>query len=142
MLCLAQCFGVLLYCNSFTPDGIRIITESREFGYILPKMFLKAFDLEFDSFPSLEAPGKLVFQIDDPDKMDVILSSYGFDRNTLSLHVNLPVVEEDCCKASFLRGAFLAGGSVTDPEKGYHFEIATTHHAVARETYALMEEVF
>jgi DNA-binding protein WhiA len=104
-------------------------------------MFLKAFDLEFDSFPSLEAPGKLVFQIDDPDKMDVILSSYGFDRNTLSLHVNLPVVEEDCCKASFLRGAFLAGGSVTDPEKGYHFEIATTHHAVARETYALMEEV-
>ena len=138
---VAQCFGVLLYCNSFTPDGIRIITESREFGYILPKMFLKAFDLEFDSFPSLEAPGKLVFQIDDPDKMDVILSSYGFDRNTLSLHVNLPVVEEDCCKASFLRGAFLAGGSVTDPEKGYHFEIATTHHSVARETYALMEEV-
>lgn len=138
---LAQCFGVLLFCNSFTPDGIRIITESREFGYILPKLFLKAFDLEFDSFPSLESPGKLVFQIDEPEKLDVILGAYGFDRKLLSLHVNLPVVENDCCKAAFLRGAFLAGGSVTDPEKGYHFEIATTHHSVARETYALMEEV-
>lgn len=138
---LAQCFGVLLFCNSFSADGIRIITESREFGYILPKLFLKAFDLEFDSFPSLESPGKLVFQIDDPEKLDMILSAYGFDRETVSLHVNLPVVEEDCCKSAFLRGAFLAGGSVTDPEKGYHFEIATTHHSVARETFALMEEV-
>ena len=138
---LAECFGILLFCNCFTADGIRIITESREFGYILPKLFGKAFDLEFDSFPSLESPGKLVFQIDDPDKLDIILSSYGFDHNLVSLHVNLPVVEDDCCKAAFLRGAFLAGGSVTDPEKGYHFEITTTHHSVARESYALMEEV-
>ena len=138
---LAQCFGVLLFCNNFTPKGIRIITESREFGYILPKLFLRAFELEFDSFPSLESPGKLVFQIDDPQKVDTILSAYGFDRKLLSLHVNLPVVENDCCKTAFLRGAFLAGGSVTDPEKGYHFELATTHHSVARETYALMEEV-
>lgn len=138
---LAQCFGVLLFCNSFSADGIRIITESREFGYILPKLFMKAFDLEFDSFPSLESPGKLVFQIDDPEKLDVILSAYGFDRGTIALHVNLPVLENDCCRTSFLRGAFLAGGSVTDPEKGYHFEIATTHHSVARQTYALMEEM-
>lgn len=138
---LAQCFGILLFCNSFSAEGIRIITESREFGYILPKLFLKAFDLEFDSFPSLESPGKLVFQIDDPEKLDMILAAYGFDRGTVSLHVNLPVVEEDCCKSAFLRGAFLAGGSVTDPEKGYHFEIATTHHSVARETFALLEEV-
>ena len=36
---------------------------------------------------------------------------------------------------------FLAGGSVTDPEKGYHMEITTTHASVCRETYALMQEV-
>ena len=111
---LAQCFGILLFCNSFAADGIRIVTESREFGYILPKLFLKAFELEFDSFPSLESPGKLVFQIDDPEKLEFILSAYGFDRGTWALHVNLPVVENDCCRAAFLRGAFLAGGSVTD----------------------------
>ena len=26
---LAECFGILLYCNSFTADSIKIITESR-----------------------------------------------------------------------------------------------------------------
>ncbi|MDY4582905.1 MAG: DNA-binding protein WhiA [Candidatus Faecousia sp.] len=139
---LAECFGILLYCNSFQPEGIRIITESREFACILPKLFKKAFCLSFDSFPSLEAPGKLVFQIREPDKMNRILDAFGFDaRDLLALHVNLPVVEEDCCKTAFLRGAFLAGGSVTDPGKGYHMEFATTHQSVARETDALIREV-
>lgn len=139
---LAECFGILLYCNSFTSEGIRIITESREFAQNLPKLFKRAFDVTFDTFPSLESPGKLIFQIYDLDKIDAIMDSFGFDSgDTLALHVNLPVVEDDCCKASFLRGAFLAGGSVTDPAKGYHMEITTTHLSVARETFALMEEV-
>ena len=138
---LAECFGILLFCNSFGDDGIRVITERREFAYILPKLFKKAFDVEFDSFPSLQSPGKLVFQITDPDKIDYIMDIYGFSRdNTLALHVNLPVVENECCRAAFLRGAFLAGGSVTDPEKGYHLELTTTHAMVARETYVLMHE--
>ena len=138
---LAECFGILLYCNSFQVDGIKIITESREFAYILPKLFKKAFDVEFDSFPSLQSPGKLVFQIVDPEKIDLIMEACGFSRgSTLALHLNLPMVEENCCKAAFLRGAFLAGGSVTDPEKGYHLELTTTHHSVAREAYTLMHE--
>ena len=33
---LASCFGILLFCNSFGSDGIRIITESHEFGQLLP----------------------------------------------------------------------------------------------------------
>lgn len=138
---LAECFGVLLFCNSFGDDGIRIITESREFAYILPKLFKKAFDLEFDTFPSLESPGKLVFQIFDPEKIGLIMDACGFSRgSTLALHLNLAMVEENCCKAAFLRGAFLAGGSVTDPEKGYHLELTTTHHSVARESYTLIHE--
>ena len=139
---LAECFGILLFCNSFQADGIKIITESREFAYILPKLFKKAFDLTFDSFPSMEAPGKLVFQIWDEEKIGDIMEAFGFDiDDTLVLHVNYPIVEEDCCKAAFLRGAFLAGGSVTDPGKGYHMEVTTTHLSAARETDALMREV-
>ena len=139
---LAQCFGILLYCNSFTSEGIRIITESRDFALLLPKLFKKTFNLNFDVFPSMEAPGKLIFQIIDEEKLAAIMDAFGFGlADTLALHVNLPLVEEDCCKAAFLRGAFLAGGSVTDPEKGYHIEIATTHKSVARETYVLMHEI-
>ena len=139
---LAQAFGVLLFCNSFGADGIRIVTECREFASSLPKLFRKAFNVGFDVFPDEDSTGKLVFQISDPHKLGLIMDAFGFSpESTLSLHVNLAVVENDCCKASFLRGAFLAGGSVTDPEKGYHLEITTTHGSVSRETYALIQEV-
>ncbi|MBQ6851970.1 MAG: DNA-binding protein WhiA [Oscillospiraceae bacterium] len=142
--CCAQaaCFGILLFCNSFGADGIRIITESQDLARNLPKMFKKAFGLEFDVQPDSDAAGKMNFQILKPEKIAVIMDAYGFDiRDTFCLHINLPVVEEDCCRAAFLKGAFLAGGSVTDPEKGYHLEFTTTHQAVARECYSLMEEV-
>ena len=139
---VAQAFGVLLYCNTFSADSVRIVTESREFAWHLPRLFRKAFSMEFDEFPSLAAPGKLVFQITDPDKLHYLMETYGFDPGkTLALHVNLSVLEEECCRTAFLRGAFLAGGSVTDPGKGYHMEMATAHHAVARETFALIREV-
>ena len=139
---LAECFGILLFCNSFQPGGIRIITESREFAQLLPRLFKKAFSLTFDVLPQEDGERKLVFQITDPKKLSVIMESYGFSpEHTLALQVNLPVVEQDCCKAAFLRGAFLAGGSVTDPGKGYHMELATTHAGVARQTFALMWDV-
>lgn len=138
---LAQAFGVLLFSNTFSAQLIRIVTESRDFAYMLPKLFRRAFGFDFDEFPSLASPGKLVFQIADEDKLAQIMEQCGFDpESTLALHVNLSVLEEECCRAAFLRGAYLAGGSVTDPGKGYHMEIATGHSYVARETYALMEE--
>ena len=138
---LAECFGILLYCNSFSADQIKIITESRDFAQFLPKLFKKAFSISFDVVPDEDATGKLIFQITNHQKLDLIMDACGFSRgNTLALHLNLPMVEENCCKAAFLRGAFLAGGSVTAPEKAYHMELTTTHQCVARETYTLMHE--
>lgn len=140
--CQAMAYGILLFANTFNGDMVRIVTESREFALLLPKVFWRAFKMEFDELPSLAAPGKLVFQISEPWKLEFLMEAYGFDMSsTLALHVNLSVLEEECCRIAFLQGAFLAGGSVTDPAKGYHLELATCHKAVGRETYALIQEV-
>lgn len=37
--------------------------------------------------------------------------------------VNPIIVKQTCCKRAFIRGAFLAAGSMSDPRKSYHFEI-------------------
>jgi hypothetical protein len=48
----------------------------------------------------------------------------GIDKN---------IVRKACCKRSYLRGAFLAGGSVNDPEgSSYHLEIATQYEEHCR----------
>lgn len=33
------------------------------------------------------------------------------------------IIQKSCCKRAFIRGAFLASGSLSDPKKFYHFEI-------------------
>lgn len=137
---VAEMYGVLLFCNTFSPSGIRIVTECREFGARLPKLLRKAFDLEFDQAPDSDR-SKQIFTITDPEKLDAVYTAFGLDRETtVTLHVNLGVLEDECCRISFLRGAFLAGGSVTDPEKRYHLELATSHHKASREVYSLMLE--
>ena len=138
---LAECYGILLYCNTFSKSEIKIVTESRQFAELLPRLFRRSFGLDFDQFPSLEQPGKLSFVIDDPEKLEFIFSVYGQEHPTLALHVNFGVLEEDCCRQSFMRGAFLAGGSVTDPDKRYHLELVTSHQKVSDETYQLLLEM-
>ena len=135
----AEAYGVLLYCNTFSGREIRIITENEAFAQRLPILFRKAFRLSFDRLPDGE--GKYSFGITDPAKLAAVSGTFGMDAGSLANHVNFAVLEEPCCRAAFLRGAFLAGGSVTDPRKGYHLELTTSHLSVGREMLALMREM-
>ena len=139
----AECYGALLYCNTFTMQEVRIITENPEFAARLPRLFQRAFNVKFDRLPSDDLPGgKLIFQITEPEKLRRILDTLGYDpRQSLVLHVNFALLEDDCCRTAFLRGTFLAGGSVTDPEKRYHLELSTSHVQASREVSALLQEM-
>jgi hypothetical protein len=139
----AEAYGVLLFCNNFSPFGIRITTQSHAFANRLPVLFQEAFGVAFDDQPEeLDVPGKLTFRITNRDSIRKILDTYGYSREQLmSHHINYAVLEERCCQVAFCRGAFLAGGSVTDPIKGYHLEITTSHMHVHREIQALMPEL-
>ncbi len=43
------------------------------------------------------------------------------------------LIQNSCCRRAFIRGAFLAAGSVSDPEKSYHFEIVCDTEDKARQ---------
>ena len=74
--------------------------------------------------------GKL-FQIEEmsalEDKKRVFSSVKMWDdaaeEPKLSETVNGILLQQNCCRRAFVRGAFLAGGSISDPNKSYHFEI-------------------
>ena len=139
----AEAYGVLLYCNTFHAQEVRIITENPEFAARLPRLFQRAFSMKFDRVPDqMEQRGKLIFQITDEEKLKRIIHQFGYDaKQNLALHVNFGLLEEECCRTAFLRGAFLSGGSVTDPEKRYHLELATTHTQASRELSSLLMEM-
>lgn len=137
----AEAYGILLYCNTFHANQVRIITESPQFKLRLPQVFRKAFRVEFDVIPS-SGEGKGSFLLEDPAKLHTIFDTFGWERDSaISLHINFAHLEEEHCQTAFFRGAFLAGGSVTDPGKSYHLELATSHAAVGRESIALLREL-
>ena len=139
---VAEAYGILLFCNQFTAEGIRIVTSSPELAERLPKLWKKAFALRFDSVSDTEIKGKYTFVMNNGEHIAHIFSTYGYDAGgTLAHHINLGVLEESCCRASFLRGAFLAGGSLTDPAKSYHLEFVTDHYSVSREMYSILLEL-
>ncbi|MBR6258699.1 MAG: DNA-binding protein WhiA [Oscillospiraceae bacterium] len=138
----AECYGVLMFCNSFTKDGIRIVTECRPFFRRLPKLFRRAFGVQFDELPRDEGAGKVTLAITDREKIAKIMDFIGVSPEALlAHHINFGVLEEDCCRQSFMRGAFFAGGSVTDPQKRYHLELVTDHYHVSREAVSLLHEM-
>ena len=48
------------------------------------------------------------------------------------------VTQQACCRRAFIRGAFLAAGSISDPEKFYHFEIVCAAEAKAEQLREIM----
>ena len=139
---VAEGCGVLLYASAFSAGEVRIVTENDEFAARLPRLFQKAFGVKFDELPEEKKGGKLVLRITREDKLDAIWRALGYDRRAhFALHLNFALLEEECCRAAFLRGAFLSGGSVTDPQKRYHLELATSHVQAGREVEALLRDM-
>ena len=137
----AEAHGVLLFCNTFQRDLIRIVTENHAFAERLPRLFHRAFGISFDRLPETDS-AKLIFEITSRAKLDAVINVFGFSmEQNPSLHINFALLEEDCCRVSFLRGVFLAGGSVTDPNKRYHMEFVTSHYKVSRELEALLKDM-
>ena len=139
----AETYGILLYCHTFSSSEVRIITENPNFAARLPRLFHRAFDLRFDRQPGQgeEPRGKMIFQITDRGKLDHIIDLLGYaPRQSLALHVNFAMVEEECCRAAFFRGCFFAGGSITDPSKRYHLELTSSHLQASRELEVLLRE--
>lgn len=49
-----------------------------------------------------------------------------------------PVVSSICCRRAFIRGAFIAAGSVSDPEKNYHLEFVLNEIRLAEQLRELI----
>ncbi len=48
------------------------------------------------------------------------------------------IIKKKCCKRAYLRGIFMASGSINNPEKGYHFEIVCKDRFIADDVVKLL----
>jgi len=57
----------------------------------------------------------------------------------LTMPIPAVVVQRQCCKRAFLRGAFLASGSISDPNRFYHLEIVCPDAPRAEQVQELLK---
>ncbi|KOA19599.1 putative sporulation transcription regulator WhiA [Clostridium homopropionicum DSM 5847] len=57
------------------------------------------------------------------------------EEGMIALDYSIPekIIKDDECKRVFIRGVFLGGGSISNPEKTYHLEFVTHHEQYAEE---------
>ncbi|MEE1115185.1 MAG: DNA-binding protein WhiA [Eubacterium sp.] len=67
-----------------------------------------------------------------------ILNKDGVPEENEATLVHQVLLQRNCCRRAFIRGAFLAAGSISDPEKSYHFEIVCQDSSFAEQIAELM----
>ncbi|MBQ9558111.1 MAG: DNA-binding protein WhiA [Clostridia bacterium] len=119
----AECYGMLLFCREFGERRIRIVTESEAVARRFRELCKALFSLSPKAAQSISSEKlEIIISGDDAER---IFSFFGHDETQVSTRVNSDIVFSQCCRKSFLRGAYITGGSVTDPNSGYHLEIST-----------------
>jgi DNA-binding protein WhiA len=134
---LGEVYGVLLFANLFRQNGIRVITGNGDFAARVKLLFARAFGLDIEPRKGTDE-GRYVFEITKKAQINRIFSAFGLDPKSSGVRLNRAILEEDCCRRAFLRGAFLSGGSVASPESRYHLEFVTPHYVFSTEMTAFL----
>ncbi len=143
----AELAALVSFCGSVISrnggEAIRIRTENMLVAKRIRKLMELVFGYDIDITERLKTRGGSTFTIYIYEKhmLSNITNRLGLlvDK-IIKFNVNPFLVQDECCKRAYLRGAFLAGGSVTSPEKSYHFEIETHYQGLSRDLKQLFDD--
>ena len=149
---IAELTAIISMCGSVAVGirgeySVKIRTENlvvaRKSFTLLEKTFNIRTDIAIRMNRAKGSIAYFLFIRDHDDAMRVLQATKLIDENgeiaeELSVVKNI-VLQEMCCKRAFLRGAFLASGSMSDPEKSYHFEIVCSYMGKAEQIQRIMQ---
>ena len=139
---LAELYGMLLFASQLSEREIRIYTGTPKLSKKIEKLTLEAVgkNLPWEVTPG--SRGRSSVALSDADAVRTLCEKFDYDCTSgVIWHLNGWHIIDDCCREAFIRGIFLTGGYVADPETGYTLELSGTHAALAREISALLGEM-
>lgn len=132
----AELFGMLLFAGNITGTSLKLVSESA----LAAEKFCSLLKRLFDYSGEVKKDGKYysVFC----GEMGVVakcLYSVRLCENNIKFRITPEVIEKDCCKKAFLRGAFLGGGTVIDPNKNYNMEFLSRYELLTDDFMKFLE---
>ena len=151
--CIAETAAIISMCGKVIfdeKDQVRIeihtenVTVARKYFTLLKKTYNIDTDVSIRHSSSLNKNRSYILSVNDDETARKILMTcrlmkpFGVIEEDFSISDSL-IIQRECCKRAFIRGAFLAAGSVSDPVKTYHFEIVCLSEAKAKQLQMIME---
>ena len=150
---IAELAALISMCGSVMIDEnnnykIRIKTETQPTAEKIKKLLWKTFKVDVDISTRENAYSKVgrtytLLVGDHQQALKILQATKLINENNeigenFSITNNI-VIMKDCCKRAFIRGAFMAAGSISDPNKSYHFEIKCNSEKKANQLIELLE---
>lgn len=144
---LSEIAGFIRVCGSISLAGggkfkIIITTDNAAVARHYKKLIKEYFQVEtalvIGEGNNLNKGYRYKLTITPEQKSEQILRETGIllvreGNNFISDGIYDDLIKSKCCKKAYLRGMFMASGSVTDPEKGYHLEIVCNSERLAKD---------
>jgi DNA-binding protein WhiA len=150
----AELSAIMKVSGTLLLGGIRkfsfkIITENAPTARFLFKLLKNKFDMHskilVKKSNSLKKNNVYEIIITEGENVRTLLKEVGIlkeEEDVFSLDYSIPqnMVRTDLLKRAYIRGAFLGGGSISNPEKTYHLEFVTHNEIYAGDLSHLVNE--
>ena len=133
---IAEVAAIVSMCGKVMIDSrerysVKVRTENLSVARKYFTLLRKTFNIEIEAFVSRNKSNEnvsytvMIKKHDDAMRVlqtSKLINEDGEISEEFSIVKNL-IIQHSCCKRAFIRGAFLAAGSMSNPEKSYHIEI-------------------
>lgn len=140
----AECYGMLLFGRSFSVKNISLHTENESTARRWTQLLARTAGVYTDIRRSEAQRGgrSRFFTVSVPgeEQRREVLRRFGHSPEDISLRILKQNIAEGT-PGDFLRGVFLACGTLVNPEKGYHLELHVPFRNLANDLTALLGEV-
>ena len=138
----AEYAGMLLFGAVITQNTVRFITENQD---VLSNYahLCRMFGMEPMIHQNNETSARYTAENTDMVMILQMLNDLKLlDPSTgvIRRRIAPELVENECCRRAFIRGAFLSGGTVIDPRKNYNLEIVTPYMGLSRDMQKVLRE--
>lgn len=140
---IAEIAAILGFAGKLEADSaLRVYTENislaRKYFMLMKKTFHADMKIAVRQGGYLQKSRIFVISLTDRQEVNKVLQAVkwqdesGRDIRGKEL-TDGRLIQNGCCRRAFIRGAFLSAGSMSDPEKSYHFEIVCTSEEKAQQ---------
>lgn len=140
----AELYGLLLFGRRFSREKIVFQTEHKDVADKVSDIFFNLYNIKPEHNTITRADGRIICCLGVYDRAlsRRIFSDFGHDdTHDVALRINRANIENQECAFAFVRGAFLACGSIVDPGKDYHLEFVSSHIRLGQDLADFMQEI-